>query len=314
MGRTTFTRYTIPMSRGALPYAAFAACAAIWSSTFLAIRVGNDALPPLWACTLRLALAALLLGLYMLATRQTWPKGPALTAAVVYGVFEFGIALPLLYWGETSVTSGLAAVVYAVSPVASMIGERASGLATWNSKRMWAALFGLGGVTVVFWRQLAAGGSAAGMASVMAAAVLSSIGPLALQLGPKQSAVGANTVGTLVAIPFALLASLALRESQPVPSTPSQYGAILYLAIASSVVAFGLFAWLINQWRVSTIAFLGVIVPVTALILGAVFRHERFTPDSLAGGCIVLVAVAVAIRSENAGRLEAANSSAVPGT
>lgn len=287
------------MRTGALPYAAFAGCAAIWSSTFLAIRVGNDALPPLWACSLRLALAALLLGAYMVLTRQVWPRGPALTAAVCYGLMEFGVALPLLYWGEASVASGLAAVLYAVSPLASMVGERAAGIAPWNAARLSAALIGLGGVGVVFWRQVADGGSAAGMLSVAAAAVVSSVGPIALQRGPRQSAVGANTVGTLVAVPCALLASLALRESHPAPASPSQYGAILYLAIASSVVAFGLFAWLVNRWRASTIAFLGVIVPVTALMLGVVVRHETFSPGSFAGAGIVLLAVVVAIRSED---------------
>jgi O-acetylserine/cysteine efflux transporter len=166
---------------------------------------------------------------------------------------------------------------------------------------MWAALFGFGGVTIVFWRQIDVGGSAAGMASVAAAAVLSSVGPIALQRGPKQSAVGANTVGTLVAVPFALVASLALREAHPFPSNPSQFGAILYLAIASSIVAFGLFTWLVNRWRASSVAFLGVIVPVTALILGVAFRRETFSPDSLAGACVVLVAVVVAIRSESPG-------------
>ena len=44
-----------------LPYAAFAACGMIWGSTFLFISIGNDSLPPMWAATLRMALAGVLL-------------------------------------------------------------------------------------------------------------------------------------------------------------------------------------------------------------------------------------------------------------
>ena len=93
--------------------AAFAVCGLIWGSTFLAIRSGNDTMPAVWSCGLRLLVASVILNLILLATGQTWPKGPALTAAVWFGVLEFGISLPLLYWGEKVVSSGLAAVIFA---------------------------------------------------------------------------------------------------------------------------------------------------------------------------------------------------------
>ena len=116
------------MKKPGLPYFAFAGCGAIWGSTFLMIRVGNDSLPPLWACSLRLALACLILNSILFATRQKWPTGPALKAAVWYGFWEFGISLALLYWGEKTVQSGIAAVVYAVCPIVAMFEARVLGM------------------------------------------------------------------------------------------------------------------------------------------------------------------------------------------
>jgi hypothetical protein len=58
----------------------------------------------------------------------------------------------------------------------------------------------------------------------------------------------------------------------------------------------------------TTVAFLGVIVPVTAVILGVVFRHEAFNTGSLAGGAVVLVGVALAIRSDARARGESKES------
>src|SRR5205814_10064619 len=103
------------------PWAAFAACSAIWGSTFLVISIGNDALAPVWAATLRLVLAALLLAGVTVARRQALPRGAALRAALGYGVMQFGVNLPLLYWGEKVVPSGLSAVVYATIPLSSAL-------------------------------------------------------------------------------------------------------------------------------------------------------------------------------------------------
>ena len=61
-----------------MPYLVFVGCCLIWGSTFLAIRIGNEAVPPVWAATIRLVLAAPLLALLVLATRQRFPRGPAL--------------------------------------------------------------------------------------------------------------------------------------------------------------------------------------------------------------------------------------------
>jgi drug/metabolite transporter (DMT)-like permease len=286
------------MNRRMLPLAAFVGCAAIWSSTFLAIRVGNDGFPAVWACTLRLAIAAVALNLIVFSAGRGWPTGRALKAACGYGFLEFGVSLPLLYWGERVVSSGLAAVLYAITPISAMLGAKALGTEDWSRARLVAAVIAVGGVGIIFWRQLSGGGSMVGMLSITGAVCAGSVAPVVLQRGPRQGSMGVNAVGTLVALPMAFLFSVLLGEQHPLPRSPNQYFPILYLALASSVIAFGLFAWLVNHWKVTTVAFLGVIVPVMAVVLGAVFRHEIFEPGAMVGAIVVLAAVAAAIRSE----------------
>ncbi len=286
------------MKRPALPLLAFAACGMIWGSTFLVIRVGNDALPALWACTLRLALASVLLSLILGATRQEWPKGPALKAAAFYGFWEFGVSLPLLYWGERVVPSGLAAVLYAICPIAAMFEARILGMEKLDPRRLGAAALAFAGVVVIFWGELADGGSPAGLASIFLAAIAAPLAGLLLQRGPQQSAVGANAVGALAGLPFALLASFVLGEPHPLPATSREIFPVAYLAVAGSVGAFVIFAWLLRHWKATSATFLGVVVPVIAVVLGALARHEPFTAGSLAGGVIVLAGVILALRSE----------------
>src|SRR5258705_6092647 len=99
-----------------MAYLVFIGCCLIWGSTFLAIRIGNEAAPPIWAATIRLALAAPLLAGLVLATRQHFPRGRALRGALLFGFFNFGVNLSLLYWGERVVPSGIAAVLFTNAP------------------------------------------------------------------------------------------------------------------------------------------------------------------------------------------------------
>ncbi len=297
------------MKASSLPLVAFCACALIWGSTFLAIRVGNDSLPALWACTLRFVLAAIILNTWMVVIRQKWPKGEALKAALWYGLLEFGISMPLLYWGEKVVPSGLAAVLFAICPVAAMFTARLLGMEKLNPKRLGAAILAFSGVAVIFWRELLEGGSPMPLLAIFLAACAAPLAGLMLQRGPKQNAIATNAVGTLVGIPFAFAGSLLLGEKLVLLSTMPEIFPVVYLAVAGSVGAFVIFAWLVNHWRATTIAFLGVIVPVIAVIVGAMARQEKLAAGSLVGAVIVIIGVIFALRAEGDGAAMKAENS-----
>src|SRR5436309_15653443 len=109
-----------------MQYLVFAGCCLIWGSTFLAIRIGNEAVPPIWAATIRLVLAAPLLTLLVVATRQRFPRGPALRGALLFGIFNFGAHLSLPYWGERVVPTGIAAALYPTAPLSTALTAAAT--------------------------------------------------------------------------------------------------------------------------------------------------------------------------------------------
>src|SRR5437660_12899419 len=133
-----------------MPYLVFVGCCLIWGSTFLAIRIGNEAVPPIWAATIRLVLAAPLLTLLVLATRQRFPRGRDLRGALLFGVFNFGVNLSLLYWGERVVPSGIAAVLYATVPLSTALMAAALGVERLAPRKLGAAAFAIHGVAVIF--------------------------------------------------------------------------------------------------------------------------------------------------------------------
>lgn len=285
-----------PREGGAGGWFAFAGCSAIWGSTFLFISIGNDSVPPAWAATLRLALAALLLNLYRIARHQPWPTGPALRAALSYGVLSFGINMPLLYWGEKQVPSGLSAVLYAVIPLSTALFARMLGMERLDGWRIAGALVALGGVSLLFSNGYRGEVTQLPMLAVLFSAICASLGAVLLRRGPRQSPIVVNAVAAVIALPCALLWSFAFREAHAIPRGGAAIYPILYLTVAGSLVAFVLYTWLVQRWTATRSSFVSVVVPVIALALGALVRHERVSRVSLIGAAIVLIGVVIGLR------------------
>lgn len=273
---------------------AFTGCTLIWGSTFLFIRIGNDTLPPFWASALRLLLAAAILAAILAARGQAWPRGPALRAALGYGLFQFGINFPLLYWGELSVSSGLSAVIFATVPLSSALGSAAFGLERLSWMRVLGGVVSLAGIAIVFSGEHDAAGVLPILA-VFAATLFAVVGSLLLKRGPRQSPIGANAVGSALGGVVCLGISLAAGEHWALPATGSGWFSILYLTVAGSVGAFVLWAWLVGRWDVSRLGFMAVITPLIALTLGVLFRGERLGSMTFAGVAVVLAGVAIGL-------------------
>jgi drug/metabolite transporter (DMT)-like permease len=262
-----------------MPYLVFIGCCLIWGSTFLAIRIGNEAVPPVWAATIRLALAAPLLAGLVLATRQQFPRGPALRGAVLFGIFNFGANLSLLYWGERVVPSGIAAVLYATVPLSTALIAAAMGVERLVPRKLLAALVPLEGLIAVF---LAA--TAASLSSVF------------LKQTPQPSAIAANAVGAVAGFVVCAVVSFVIGEDHALPTTFAAWWPIVYLTLAGSLGAYVLYTWLVQHWPVTNASMVGVVVPVIAVILGAVAKQEQRSPESYLGAAVVLAAVLIALQ------------------
>lgn len=280
------------------PYAAFAGCSAIWGSTFLFISIGNDTVPPLWAATLRLALASVLLVAMTRLAGQSLPRGAALRAAAGFGFLNFGLSFCFLYWGEKTVPSGLAAVLYGTIPLSTALFARAAGLERLRALKIAGALVALLGIGVIFSGQLTARVAALPLAALFAAATLASASGVVLKRGPRQHPLGANAVGAMVGLVVCAAGSFLGREPHALPAGARAVLPILYLTLAGSVVAFGLYMWLVNHWDVTRISFIAVVVPVVAVLLGTAVRHERLTAAHRAGSLLVLAGLVLGILSD----------------
>ena len=278
-------------------YAAFIGCCLIWGSTFLAIRVGNETVAPLWAATLRLVLAAPLLALAAAARGDRWPRGATLHAAVIYGLLNFGVNLALLYWGERVVPSGIAAVVYATSPLTTSAVAAGLGVERLSSRKLAAAVVALAGVATIFAGEVRLEVPLDGLIAVFLAATAASLSSVLLQRAPKQpSVLATNSLGAVAGAIVCLAGSVVLGEDRSLPTTFAAWWPIVYLTVAGSLGAYVLFTWLIANWSATNASYVGVAVPVIAVFLGAVLLGETRALETYLGSAIVVCSVVVALR------------------
>lgn len=280
-----------------MQYVAFIACCLIWGSTFLAIRIGNQALPPEWAATLRLALAAPLLALIATVRRDPWPRGPALQGALLFGIFNFGFNLGFLYWGERVVPSGIAAVLYATVPLTTALLAAGFGVEGLSGRKTTASVVAIAGVATIFAGEMRFDVPFEGLIAVLLAATAASLSSVLLKRAPKQPSVfTANAVGAAAGAVLTLVASFVLGEDHTLPSTFAAIWPVLYLTIAGSLGAYVIFTWLVTHWSVTSASYVGVVVPVIAVILGAVTIGETRSPETYLGAAVVVGAVVMALR------------------
>jgi drug/metabolite transporter (DMT)-like permease len=285
-------------SGGALPFGAFAACSAIWGSTFLVISIGNDTVPPVWAASLRLAAAALILIAIAFLTGKGLPRGAAFRAAALYGLFGFGVNFPLLYRAEQVVPSGLAAVIYATIPLSTAFLAPAFGLERLRSIKVGGALVGLAGVAVIFATRLGGGFGVLALLALVAGATFAALGNLMLKRGPRQPAIGANAVAAGVGFLVTLPISFLLGEAHPVPAAFDEWFPIAYLTLAGSVGAYVMLVWLLNRWTATATSFITLVIPVVAVTLGALVRDEPVTLLTVLGTVLVLGGVSLGIAAD----------------
>jgi len=281
-------------ARGAAPWLAFAFCCVVWSSTFLFIRMGNDLTPPVWGAGVRLAMASVLFTLVTFAVRAPWPKGAQLRAAWWFGVVDFGISLPLLYWGEQRVPSGIAAVIFATIPLSTSVFAHIAGIEPLRPRIVIASIVAIGGVALLFSTSMSGAYEPVRLVAVWLAATTAALAGVLLKRAPGAHPFAMNAWAHGIGAVICVLLSRVLGESQLMPQGAA-WIPIAYLTVVGSLGAFAAFAWLLQRWPVTRISFIAVIIPVAALILGVTLRGERPGTTAVLGSAVILAAVFMGI-------------------
>ena len=271
---------------------------AIWSSSFVFIKIGVETVPPTTLAAARIVLAATILAAVMATRRQPWPRGRGPWALLV-GVAVFGNALPftLIAWGEQRIDSGLAAILMAVMPLATLVLAH---LATADERltvpRVAGVAIGFAGVMALVGREAlgGVGTAAAHQAAVAGAAICYALAAtLARRLPPLTSlarATAALACAGAVMIPAAILVD---RPWSLAPSAGS-VASIAYLGLVPTAVGTLIYFRLLSAAGATFVSFTNYLLPVMGVTWGALVLGERLTTEMLLAMVAILAGIAIA--------------------
>ena len=277
----------------------------IWGSTWLAITFQLGIVPPAVSVVWRFALSALILFAYALVRRM-----PLKFAArehlwlAVQGFFMFGFSYVCVYLSEQTLTSGLVAVVFSIMVFWNILGMRVFFNTPINPVTLVAAVLGVAGVALVFWPEIAnfssSGAAVRGLGLALAGTVAASFGNLSalrnqrnhIPMIPQMA--WAMLYGSLVIGVYAAASGYEFTFDWSVPYVLS----LIYLALFGSVIAFGFYLTLIKRIGVDRAGYVGVAIPIVALLLSTLFEDLAWQPSMVIGVLLCVVGNVLILRGK----------------
>ena len=270
----------------------------IWGTTWLAIKFATFTLPPFFSAGIRFTIASLVILLVLKVRRYKYRFDfKQLIFLLLVGLGSFSIQYGLVYWAEGRITSGLTAVTFAVMPffvaVISKYFLKSERLSFWKA---FGILLGFTGLVVIFGNDLHVGtmDRAEGILAVVFSALCNAVVAVSVKkYGTDIDPIYINLIPMALGAVTLILASLAFEDWHAIEFNTSTVLAMLYLSIFGSVIAFGIYYYLLKHISVVLLSMTSFITPVLALVSGAVFLGEKFPSGTLLGAALILVGILV---------------------
>jgi drug/metabolite transporter (DMT)-like permease len=279
----------------------------VWGSTYLAIAVAVQTLPPLLYSGIRFALAGLLLAAWLAFRRVDLRiTRRELVGAAAVGTLMLAGGNGLVNLGERTVPSGVAALIVASIPLWIVVYRMVAGERI-GRDLLAGVLLGLVGVAIL----VVPGGlngtiDPVGALMLFGATLSWALGTfLSQRLSTPRNAL-VSTAYQMLAGGVALIVVAPLRgelaQLDPATFSVQSLIAFAYLVVFGSLIAYSAYTWLLQNTSVSLVATYAFVNPVVAVLLGALILAEPITPTIVIGAAVIVVAVAFIIFRQNAAR------------
>ena len=267
----------------------------IWGGAFFFVAVAVHVVPPLTVVFLRVGIAALALFIYLRIRGEKFKlERPLLLAFLIMGMLNNIIPFSLLFWAQTTISSGLASILNATMPMFSIIvAHFALADEKMATNKIVGVVLGLLGVIALVGGGALEGENIAifGMIACLGAAFFyacaATFGRRFRTMGISNSyvAFGQLTASTLVMIPVMLIVDRPWELSMPETNVVL---AIIMLAIVSTALAYVIYFQLLASAGAVNVALVTLLVPVSAILLGTAFLNEILETRHYVGLALIL--------------------------
>lgn len=271
----------------------------IWGSTWLAIKVGLEGVPPFLAAGLRFLLSTFIVGLVLLGRRERVRLNSDQKVCVLsLGLLVFWLDYAAVYWAEARISSGLTAILFSTMPLmTALLSAYWMRSETLSRRKLLGIVVGGVGTALLFWpHERLEVKAALGMLAALGGSLCSAINLVTMKkYGHNGDPFVLNFFGMGIGAAGLLVMSAALENWSAVVWSRANVLALLYLSIVGSVVAFSIYYALIKKMDATVVSLSTLIIPIVALALGRVFLDETVTSLAVLGIATILAGVGVAI-------------------
>jgi len=279
----------------------------IWGSTWLVIREGLADLPPFASLAVRFAAAAGVMSVVAPSlARLEGGERPGMLATGVHALLILAVPYAIIYWVEVRLPSGLVSVLWSVYPMVTAVVAHVWPPQEHLVGRQWLGLIGgFLGVALMFSTDLRSLGHGTAGLVLLAAPVVSAVGNNWIKrIGAGKSSALLNARGMLFAALAVSGLALAVERHESMRWSATAIGSVAYLALAGTVVTFGVYFWLLRHAPVTRLSIIAYGVPVVALLLGGTVGEEPVGLATVGGMLLILVGVALMISGPRRRSLE----------
>jgi drug/metabolite transporter (DMT)-like permease len=280
---------------------AFAAVYIVWGSTYLAIRYAVETIPPYMLGGIRFIIAGAILyavAAWRGASRPTWAE---LRAAAITGTLMLALGNGAVNWAETSVPSGIVALMVSTVPLWMVLVDWARP----NGRRPHRLVFvglalGLVGMLVLVGPGVFVGSGhvpAAGAIILMVGSLSWAVGSIITRQSARPKSPLMATAVQMIAGGIAFFVIAVMLGEQHGVSFAAVSGrsalAALYLTLVGSLVAFTAYIYLLGAVSAAKASTYAYVNPVIAVVLGWLFANEPLGPRTVIAAAIILTGVAI---------------------
>jgi drug/metabolite transporter (DMT)-like permease len=279
-------------------YLAWIVVCLVWGTTYLAIRIALETVPPLLMAGFRWTIAGALIVIALAARGEQLPPRRAWPALALLGVLLIGFGNGAVVWAEQTVPSGLTAVLVAAVPFWMVGIERfMAAPEPLTARRVIGLIVGFAGIVMLVWPELRDGPGNAFLTGVLATQ-LACLGwalgsSYARRREQSENVLATAALQMLFGGICMLLAGSALQEWKALSFTGRTAGAVTYLVLAGSVAGFSAYAYALKHLPVATVSLYAYVNPVIAVVLGTLLLGEPLNPRLAAAGAVVLAGIAL---------------------
>ncbi len=272
----------------------------IWGSTWLAIKIGLESIPPFFGAAVRFLIATFISILIVWKGKSPIPLDKqSVYLYLTVGMCSFSIGFALVYWAQQYVPSGLASVLFATFPFfVAILSWYAVKTEKATFGKIAGVVLGFSGILIIFSEDISlhlGDASTVGMVLIIAAAIIQSVSAVSVKkYGGHISPFSLNAVAMGIGSLFLFICSFATEDLSGMSIDARAVGSVLYLSTFGSVVTFGTFFWLLKRMETVILSLSAFITPIIALILGIAVAGETMSGKILLGSTFVLGGILVA--------------------